>query len=232
MLFPMGKKQRIAVTPDIHFPFADYKALAQYYQFIADFKPDMIINVGDVLDLYSQARFARSQDVMTPKEELEEGIAAYKGHWAKLMKLTNNNARYVQLGGNHTSRHVRMAIEKAPELLPFLNVDGMFKIKGVEVRMDSREEFVHNGIVFCHGWLSRLGDHAKYFNMPVVRGHSHKAGIWYENQKTSHLWEMECGFLGDEFQVPLLYRATKTCKWSKGWAAIDEFGPRIILAKK
>jgi hypothetical protein len=49
-----------------------------------------------------------------------------------------------------------------------------------------------------------------------------------ENMKDGLLWSMSCGYLADPYQVPLLYRATKTAKWVHGIGVIDSHGPRFI----
>ena len=49
-----------------------------------------------------------------------------------------------------------------------------------------------------------------------------------ENMKDGPLWSLNCGYLADPMQVPLLYRATKTEKWLKGFGFVDKFGPRFI----
>lgn len=224
----MNRKLKVVIVGDLHLPFCDYKKLFLAYKLIEKENPDIVIQCGDVLDLYSQSRFARSHDIMTPKEELEEGISAYKNFWAQIKKITKRSCRRIQLGGNHTDRVERLAVSKAPELLPFIDTNKIFKLPGLELHMDSRYELSIEGILYIHGWLSSSFAHARYFNKPVVHGHLHSASITFENMKDGMLWSMSCGYLADPLQVPLLYRATKTAKWAHGISVVDKLGPRFI----
>lgn len=222
----MGRLKVIALG-DLHFPFTDFKKLFSIYPLIEKEQPDIVVQVGDCLDFYSQSRFARSQDIMTPKEELQEGLECYRNFWEKIKKITKKRCRLIQIGGNHTDRPIKLALEKAPELLPFLDVDKMFKIRGIETHMNSRNELDIEGVLYIHGWYSNSLQHAKYFNRSVVHGHLHRGGVFFENMKDGPLWSLDCGYLADPHQVPMLYRPTKTQKWSHGFGIIDKLGPRF-----
>lgn len=223
-----ARKQVVVAVPDLHFPFHSQKKLDLVYKKIEKIQPDVVVQLGDVLDMYAQAKFSKSHDVMTPKEELEAGLGYYQEFWATIKKTTKRNCRRVQLGGNHTDRPAKLAMEKAPELLPFLNIKKNFNLPGVEVHMDSRHELLIEGVLYIHGWLSNSFAHARYFNRPVVHGHLHSAGMEMINMHEKVLWSLNCGYLADPHALPLLYRATRTEKWVHGFGVIDKEGPRFV----
>jgi UDP-2,3-diacylglucosamine pyrophosphatase LpxH len=226
----MAKRDKVVAVPDLHFPWAEYKKVYKVYDIIEDEQPSHIVQLGDAWDMYSQRRFAGSNDIMTPKEEMEEAQAAYFNFWKNVAKRSPKSKMY-QLSGNHHDRVIKSAMNKAPELLPWLDVQSKFncvKQFGVNVIMDSRHELEINGVLYIHGWLSKSFAHARYFNKPVVHGHLHSAGIHMENMKDSRLWSMNCGYLADPHQVPLVYRATKTEKWVHAIGMVDIYGPRLI----
>lgn len=223
----MGKLTVLAI-PDLHFPFHSQKKLDLLYKHVERISPDVVVQLGDVLDMYAQSRFARSQDVMTPLEEAEAGIGHYQEFWATIKKLTKRNCRRIQLGGNHTDRPIKLAIERCPELLPYLKVKDRFQLPGLEVHMDSRYELLIEGVLYIHGWMSASFAHAKYFNRPVVHGHLHSASMTMENQHERMLWSLNCGYLADPHALPLLYRSTRTEKWVHGFGLVDKHGPRFI----
>lgn len=100
-------------------------------------------------------------------------------------------------------------------------------IDGVEIHEDSRAEIEIDGVLYIHGWMTGIGKHAKYFNQSVVHGHTHVGGLWTQNLKKKFIFELDCGYLADPYQVPLTYRATKTTNWTKGFGFIDSWGPRF-----
>lgn len=226
----MAKRDKVVAIPDTHFPFVEPKKLYRAYDIIEEEQPTHIIQLGDAWDMYSQRRFAGSNDVMTPKEELEEGGLCYFNFWKNIHKRAPG-AKKFQLSGNHHDRIIKSAMNKSPELLPWLDVATKFntvKQFGVDVIMDSRHELEINGVLYVHGWYHNSFAHARYFNKPVVHGHLHSAGIHMENMKDGRLWSMNCGYLADPHQVPLLYRATKTEKWVHAIGMVDTYGPRLI----
>jgi UDP-2,3-diacylglucosamine pyrophosphatase LpxH len=222
------RKLTVVAVPDLHFPFHSQKKLDLLYKKIQKIEPDIVVQLGDVLDMYAQARFSKSLDVMTPAEELEAGMGAYAEFWATIKGITRRGCRRIQLGGNHTDRVHKLAMDKAPELLPYLKIKENFKIPGVELHLNSRHELMIEGVLYIHGWLSKSFAHAKYFNRPVVHGHLHSAEFHMENLHEGKLWSMSCGYLADPHQTPLLYRATKTEKWVHGFGVVDKDGPRFI----
>lgn len=229
----MARKHRVFAAPDLHFPWSDQKSLKRVYDAIEDLRPDVVIQLGDVLDLYAWTRFARSLDVMTPREELEAGIGDYQVFWKTVKKIVGPKKRLIQLGGNHTDRLVKTAISKAPELAHLIDIKKALLMDGLEVHASAHDEVEIDGVLYVHGWMSGIGKHARYFNQPVVHGHTHTGGLWTQTfrksgTKGTHvLFELDCGHLADPFQVPLMYRATKTVNWTKGFGVVDEWGPRF-----
>lgn len=61
---------KIAVIPDTHFPYCDDKKIGQTRAGIRQFKPDVIIQVGDLLDQVSFSSFPRdpSKCVYLPRQ--------------------------------------------------------------------------------------------------------------------------------------------------------------------
>lgn len=226
----MAKRDKVVAIPDLHFPFVEFNKLYKVYDIIEDERPTHVVQVGDAWDMYSQRRFAGSLDVMTPKEELQEAQECYFNFWKTIRKVAPS-AKLYQLSGNHHDRIIKKAMDKAPDLLPWIDVESKFQcVKDfkVNVIMDSRYELDINGVLYIHGWLSNSFAHARYFNRPVVHGHLHSAGIHMENMKDGRLWSLNCGYLADPHQVPLVYRATKTEKWVHAIGMVDTYGPRLI----
>lgn len=226
----MGKK--VLVIPDTHFPWVDQEKLNLIYLIIEKEKPDVITQCGDLLDLFSHSKFARSLDIYTPNEEVKLGRAMAEKMWEKVRELAPKATLY-QLHGNHDARIHKRIQEKYPEIASIIDVSYLWKFKGVNTLEDDRDYLEIDGIIYVHGWLTRLGQHMHYFNKSVVHGHTHRGGIHIERRhffknRYNTLFELDCGYIADDKQIPLQYGATKAVKWVHGCGLIDSLGPRFI----
>lgn len=229
-----GVCNRILVLGDLHFPWASVDALTAVYAFIeAHPEIDMVVQVGDLYDMYSWAKFPRSHLLYNPREEIERGREMAEEMWSKIRKMLPR-ARMVQLLGNHDIRPMKKVLELAPELELFLSFKKYFEFPDVELVEDPREPFEVNGIFFMHGFLSGLGTHARKYGRSIVCGHTHKGGVVSiplagPNQYgTTVLFECNAGYLGDPTSRPMSYTPSRMNEWTLGFAYIDEWGPRFI----
>jgi predicted phosphodiesterase len=221
----MGKK--VLVVPDTHFPWCDYEKLSLIYEIAKTEKPDFIIQIGDLFDLYSHSKYARGHDLCTPQQEILEARQAAENMWSQFSQI-NPKSSLVQLKGNHDARIEKRVYEKYPEIASLLDLNHLWQFKGVETLLSDRDSLEIDGVIYVHGWLTRIGQHMNYFNKPVVHGHTHRGGIHFEKRGNGVIWELDCGYLADPNAVPLQYGATKTIKWVHGCGLIDILGPRFI----
>lgn len=220
---------KVVAIPDLHFPWHHQDCLTFIYEIIKREKPDVIIQMGDLLDLFCGSRFARSHDVCTPKEEISEGRAGAVAMWKHIQKIAPQADLY-QIRGNHDVRISKRVLDVIPEI-EFLvepQIEELFKFKGVKTIMSTSAELKIDGVVYTHGHYSKIGDHAKYLLKPVVHGHRHRGEVWYQQMNGYLLWELDCGFCADDTAVPLRYTPTKTNHWTLGCGMIDSMGPRFI----
>lgn len=221
--------KRTFIFGDLHFPFHNKVAFAVAMRFCRAFKPDTIIQVGDLRDWYSASRFSRKVNLFTPKEEDERATYYSSLFWDLLCTWLPRTKKY-QLLGNHCIRPIKRIQEVAPEfeedLIP--HVHSRYKFDGVKTIYDPREELDLYGVRFIHGYLSKLGDHARFNQMPVVCGHSHQGGVVYLPQKDKIVFELNAGYLADASHPALTYTMQKRAtRWTLGFATIDENGPRF-----
>ncbi len=141
-----------------------------------------------------------------------------------------------QLLGNHDIRLHKRIMEKLPELFELLDFDHMFEFDGVQSLSSDRDilNLTINGeqVSFHHGFLSKLGDHVKYFQKSCVVGHSHRPGIMYEPIHGKQLFELNVGYMGDPNSHVFKYGSTVKQKWGRGFGVIDPQGPRFISCEK
>lgn len=225
----MIRKLKVVAVPDLHLPWVCWKKINTVYGIIDNENPDIIIQLGDLKDRFAFSRFARSHDVMSPEEEIIEARNGAVNFWKNIHKAAPK-AKKIQLLGNHCARLQRVVIEKFPEIYSIVQKadKDLFKFKNVKTIEDHRDGIEIEGVFYCHGWLTKIGDHAKYFLKPVVHGHTHRGGVFHMNAGGKSIWELDCGYLADQSQVPLQYGPTKTVLWTHGIGMIDKYGPRFI----
>ncbi len=123
----------------------------------------------------------------------------------------------------------KRAEEKLPEAQDIIKKSllELYRFKGVTTIEDDRKELIIDGVVYMHGYRSKLGDHTRYNNRSTVVGHSHVGGVVFCQYDKGILFELNAGFLADETAEPLRYRPQTISRWTLGYGLIDEKGPRF-----
>jgi predicted phosphodiesterase len=222
-------QKSVLCIPDLHFPWHHADCLNFLYDIIKVKKPDVVIQLGDLYDLFAFSRFARSHNLCTPQEELDEGRAGAVAMWKHIRKIAPTADLY-QIKGNHDARIQKKVLDIIPELesLVFPSVQEMFVFDGVKTIHDTREELEIDGVVYTHGHYTKIGDHSKYLLKPVVHGHRHRGEVWFQQMENYLLWELDAGYCADSSVVPMRYTPTKTNHWTLGGGWVDSLGPRFI----
>lgn len=224
-----GVEHKVLVLGDCHFPFASTEALSGVYAWAAE-NPDTthIVQVGDLFDAYSMAAFPRSVLDFTPKQEIDLARQMAAEMWATLRRLCPK-AECHQLLGNHCVRPIKRVLEHCPELEVFMDYLKFWQFEGVRLHPDARAPLVIGDIHFMHGYLLKLGDHARRHGVNVVCGHTHRGGmIAMQLADGRGVYELNAGYLGDPRTKALSYTATKLVEWTHGFGVIDRWGSRFI----
>lgn len=223
-------RAKAVVIGDLHFPFHHEAALEWALERAAEAEPEAVVQVGDLFDYFSQSRFPRNRSVMTAAEEMERGREAAVQFWAAVQKRMPKAACY-QLYGNHDERPLKRILESLPDLMPLVapSLRGLHEFDGVTTLPDAKTELVLGGVVYQHGWRSRLGEHASHNGRPTVHGHTHHGGTWFRNDGRGSLWELDAGCLVDLEHEAFDYRIQKKLYGvTVGIGLIDGDGPRFI----
>lgn len=223
------KYPKIACMGDLHEPFSHANVKQMFKLFVEKFKPDYVVQLGDAMDQYSMAKFPRSHNIFTPKQEEETAHKNLVEFWDE-MKKAAPEAKLVQLIGNHDVRALKRTLEVLPAMEHWIEkyFKDLYTFDGVHTVIDPREEYFIEDIAFHHGYRSQLGSHRDYMHMNFVGGHTHRGGVVFRNIKNETLWELNCGLAGDPTSKGLSYTNQKMNDWTLGFGAIDEYGPRFI----
>ncbi len=213
---------KIFVVGDVHFPFEDSAKLKVIVERIKEEQPTHVVQVGDISDQYSFSRYPRKAGYIAPEKEVKLFRKKAESFWKRVQQAAPN-AKCFQLLGNHDIRTAKRFQEKLPEL-EFVGQDflkGLFSFPGVTTMASDRDELRIGGILFIHGYLSKLGDHMKKNLENVVCGHSHRAGVVYEKIKNKIKWELNVGYVANDKALPLQYGQQKSKNWTKGYGIIS-----------
>lgn len=225
---------KILVVPDMHFPFESKILVEKVYGLMKKLKPTHVIQVGDLVDAYCFSTFTKSANVMTPLDEINKAIKKASSFWQSVRRIVPKTICY-QLVGNHDQRIFKYMLRQAPSLEALVEpqIKNLFSFKGVISLGHEKDELVVNSpewgsLVFIHGFLSKSGDHMRYFLKSVGRGHSHGASVTFLRRDNKTLFELESGCLIDVESPAFEYKHTATSKWIPAVGYIDTLGPRVI----
>jgi len=193
-------REILVVGGDVHFPFADPKAIKSFLKLIGDRKPDCVIINGDLLDETSLSKFRRVPSNKGFLEEVKEG----KEFLASLRKVApNSDIRFV--AGNHDLRGAKRLLDKLPELYGILNLgellgcenQGIAFIEDVEKDCETQWKDVLIGHYdVCRklaGQTAQALLQDSDFN--VIQNHVHRLAVVYRRRGERQLWAAEAGCL-------------------------------------
>lgn len=224
------KISRILCLGDTHCPYINKRALTKVIdEIIPGLKPQIIIQMGDLYDLYSWSRFPKKQ--LNPRDEILEARACAEEMWSAIRKKAPK-AKLFQLLGNHDRTRVDKVVQsKAPELEPFLNATQFWQFDHVQLINDAKETLEIGNLLFTHGHRTKLKDHLKdiSYSKNIIIGHLHTAEIYFERTGSEIRWAACAGSLCDPMHENLVYRPLRRYfSWTPGVLEITDNWPRFI----
>ncbi len=214
---------------DAHFPFVSEYALVRIYEIAEKLQPEIIIQMGDLYDMYAHSKFPRSLNTYSPEEEENLGVEGARAMWKRLREICPK-AECFQIWGNHDIRPMKRTAEAQPsvEHIVAKHVKSIMSFEGVTLVEDPRQELIIGDCQHIHGYRSQLGSHRDFALMNTWTGHSHKGGVVYRRFKAQTFWEANAGFIGEAESKALGYTPQKIHGQTLGCGWEDEFGPRFI----
>jgi hypothetical protein len=89
------RRLRILVLGDIHFRWPHRKALEWSLRYARSYRPNLVVQVGDLYDKYNWSRFPKSLSLCTPEEEETESRAMAEDYFGKLVQVTPGAERLI-----------------------------------------------------------------------------------------------------------------------------------------
>lgn len=182
---------KAVIYGDTHVPFHDPQAVKIVQAVAKDATPDVLLNVGDLVDCWSISRFDKDP---TRKDSLQDNIDESRNHLHEMAQVAPK-ARRVLLEGNHENRLGRLicslegAHRELPKLRAFqaamtwpvlLELDAI-GFEWVPERAQSRTPILpkllskHGTVVRKWSGATAKGEWEKY-GASGVSGHTHRLG--------------------------------------------------------
>lgn len=213
----MQQIQRILFVPDCHHPFVDKKAWRLLLKIGQQFKPDILVTLGDFLDCFSVS--AHDKD---PRRKLflDDEVEAGKRALAQLDNLGAKKKIFV--AGNHEFRLARYLMQKAPELFNTVKIEDLLELKKNDWHYIPYRDSYKIGRLWVTHDTGRAGRNANNqsmddFQSNVVIGHTHRIGYSISsNAKGSpHVGAM-FGWLGNAAEADYMHRVKANRDWALG----------------
>jgi len=152
-----------------------------FLKFAADFKPDVLVDGGDHIDLNYISSFDKDKLLHLEGKRLKLDFDALRGELALLRTMTK---RMLFLEGNHEER-LKRAIEKQPILqgMAELETNIDFKGMGIEYYPLDKQPVKIGKLHFLHGVYTNeyhAKKHIVEYGGNVVYGHLHKFQSYYK----------------------------------------------------
>lgn len=204
--------RRVIVLPDMHIPFEDKKSLKAVEKFIADYRWDDYVCLGDLLDFDQLSKFnkdnLRKLDGRRVLKDYEIANQILDRH-QNIIRAKNPDCTFTLLQGNHCERIERF-IDKVPSFEGILEVEIGLRLKerGFKwVRSWTNRELHRIGkLHFSHGdyvgkyHASKMIDN---YGVNIAYGHTHDIQNYTKTilGKDKHIMAQSLGYLADESKL-------------------------------
>ncbi len=221
--------KRVVVVSDVQAPFEDKRALKNVINFIGEYQPDEVIQIGDLVDYPAPSRWSAGTRAEFEGNVIKDSEYT-KANFLEPLRAVYSGALGV-LEGNHDERPQKYLASRAPALAAedtFYRFENLldFKRYGVE-KLPPYYNFAPNWVAI-HGHESpglnqvagrTAASKARKAGVSVVMGHTHRLAISPESTgyggKLKTIYGFEVGHLMDVRKAG--YLKSGPANWQKGF---------------
>lgn len=232
--------RRVAVISDLQMPYDDRKALKAVIQFIGDYQPDEVIQIGDLLDFPQPSRWNKDTAGEFEGSVFADVEQAKQRFLGPLREVYDGPVGVHE--GNHDERPRTYLAKYAPALAESgaFNLETLLDFDGFGIRLLPEFYKVGPDWITTHGHrgqisMSRIAGNtalnaAKKFNTSVVMGHTHRMGIsshtsGYGGTISKTVTGMEVGHLMNMRLAQYLKGGTGN--WQQGFGLLTVDGQHV-----
>lgn len=184
--------------PDVHLSCADHTTLSTVFRFLELTQPEVITQIGDLLDCYQLSSFDKNP---ARALQLMDEVELARKFWATIRNLCPN-ARLVMLEGNHEDRLNRLICRNPAfyGITSFSWADILDLQKyNVEWKPYRSRVMYRDCLIVTHG--SRVGKYGGMLELESrgisgVSGHTHRLRAYHKTTEAGTVSWFEAGYLG------------------------------------
>jgi hypothetical protein len=210
--------ERMFFIPDLHCPFEDKQATVLMFDALEMFEPDTVVIMGDFIDCFSVSNWSKDPARAVSLRQEVKKASAY------LDRIDAVDAsRKIYIAGNHEARLQRYLQEKAPQLLPFVDIPKLLDLEERGWEYVPYKSFITVGKLHI---THDIGSASRYnvfkvldvFQASVVTAHTHRLAYVVEGSATgSRQVSAQFGWLGDGKSVDYMHRVKAARDWALGF---------------
>jgi len=236
--------KRIVITPDLQLPYHNPKQVTAHIRFIRDYKPDYVLNIGDLTDFPQPSRWTKDS-----RGEFEGSVWRDAELTKRVYFQPLREAYSGPIGmhiGNHDLRPLAYQQRYAPALdtktekeNPFyygrlVDFDG-FGVEDLGGFYDIAPGWVsthgHLGIPLRQFSGSTAMAGARKIGKSLVMGHTHRMGIAHEttgySAKAKMISGFEVGNMMDVRKADYIVKKTGVANWQSGFGVLYVDGSKV-----
>lgn len=216
---PQSALERIFFISDPHIPYHDQRALDVALKAMRGFRPSIVVSVGDFVDFFSVSNYSKDP---ARALQLDKEIGQANVILDRIEKVASK-ARRIYIAGNHEDRLQRYLHDKAPELVPFIDVEKLLHLRERGWKYVAYKNSIKLGKVYLTHDVGSAGRYNAYkaldsFQASVVTGHTHRLAYVVEGSARgdAHV-SAQFGWLGDVKQIDYMHLIKAQRDWALGF---------------
>lgn len=198
-----GRYRRVLFWPDTHLPFADPKAVSLALAVLKFWRPDLLIVLGDMLDMAGFSRFPH--DPVDRRMHFQSEIEEWRSLGQTILEASPATTERRFIRGNH-ERRMEKWLWGQPHLISWdgFNLGGLLKLPdfGFEPNVTDTLDLCNGTLTVKHG-TSTGGNFAgtaarqemARAGTSGVSGHTHRLAAYYQRDKAGLRVWIESGHL-------------------------------------
>jgi len=215
--------KRILVISDMHLPYQHKDAIKFLAEIKKEFKPDRVINIGDLLDFHAISMHTHDPDLASAGHELTMARKYVK-------ELESIYPQVTEVDSNHSSLVYRRAIKYGMSR-EFLREYGEFLGTKKWKWVDDLTITMSNGqrCFFTHGRSADVLKVSQTMGMSAVQGHYHtKFVVSYWANPDNLFFAMNVGCLINQKSLSMNYAKNFRTRFILGCGIILDGIPRLL----
>lgn len=225
MLKINARNKRVLIISDLHIPYSVKGYIDFLKKLKKEFKPHIIINIGDELDYHGQSMHDSDHDLDSAGVELNKAIAELQDGLHKLFP------KMFLLESNHGSMTLRRAKKYGIPVRALRDLPDLYETPRWSWHSEILLQTKQGPVYLCHGKSGVYGKMVKESGASCVQGHFHgKFEITYHRGVFGTRFNMFVGCLIDIDSLAMAYGRNFSVKPILGSGGIAEDGePKLFL---